>query len=104
MYVCHMFIYLPCDFSICIYFECYCVLKITDGSARRIVGGRICRGHVEALSMDVGQVSSRAPQGGDVSLGQKCSNGPVFSTSDGEDNREVVQSPRGVHPDRGDSG
>ena len=26
-------------FSICIYFECYCLLKITDGSARRFVEG-----------------------------------------------------------------
>lgn len=64
-------------FCICIYFECCCVLTITDGIARRIVGGGICGRHGEALSMDAGQASGRAAQGGDVSLGQKCSSGPV---------------------------
>ena len=74
-------------FFICIYFECYCLLKITDGTAIRFVGGDLCGGHGEALSMDTGKVSGRAPQGGDVSLGQKCSNGPLFFHSDWEDCR-----------------
>ena len=69
-------------FSICIYFEFYCLLKITDGTARRFVGGGLCGGHGEALSIDMGKVLGSAPQGGDVSLGQKCFNGPLFSHSD----------------------
>ena len=81
MYECDIYINLVI-FSICIYFECYCLLKITDGAARRFVGGGLHGGHGEALSMDMGKVSGRAPQEGDVSLGQKCFNGPLFSPSD----------------------